>query len=301
MADSYPIIQVHPEWVLEQEDMGTKEKFWYRKPGEDESDWLFKQPRPGTGEHWAEKIAAEVAMVLGIRHATVELAEFREEHQKRRGSASESFVADDQELVHGNQVLEWTVVDYDPSIRFGQSDHSFENIWNSLDRVFEEREAAEEIQQSIAGYLILDAVIGNTDRHHENWGLLRRRAGSRWVGRLAPSFDHASSLGRELLDRRRLQLTEERRVGQYSKKGRGGIYWSRDARYGPSPLELVRMAVAAHPSSFGASLESLTGLRDGLVSKIVNRVPSDWMSRSAREFAINLITFNRNQLMELSR
>ena len=237
MADSYPIVQVHPEWVLEQEDMGTKEKFWYRKP----------------------------------------------------------------ELVHGNQVLEWTVGDYDPNIRFGQSDHSFENIWNSLDRVFEKREAAEETEQGIAGYLILDAVIGNTDRHHENWGLLRRRVGSRWAGRLAPSFDHASSLGRELLDRKRLQLLKERRVRQYSEKGRGGIYWSRGARYGPSPLELVRKAVAAHPISFEASLERLTDLRDALVSEIVNWVPSDWMSRSAREFAIGLITCNRNQLMELSR
>ena len=301
MADSYPIVQVHPEWVLEQEDMGTKEKFWYRKPGEDDSDWLFKQPRPGTGEHWAEKIAAEVARVLGVPHATVELAEFREEHQNRRGSASESFVSHDEELVHGNQVLEWTVGDYDPNIRFGQSDHSFENIWNSLDRVFEKREAAEETEQGIAGYLILDAVIGNTDRHHENWGLLRRRVGSRWAGRLAPSFDHASSLGRELLDRKRLQLLKERRVRQYSEKGRGGIYWSRGARYGPSPLELVRKAVAAHPISFEASLERLTDLRDALVSEIVNRVPSDWMSRSAREFAIGLITCNRNQLMELSR
>ena len=68
----------------------------------------------------------------------------------------------------------------------------------------------------------------------------------------------------------------------------------------PSPLELVGKAAAAHPESFGASLESLTDLRDGLVSQIVNRVPSDWMSRPAREFATNPITFNRNQLMELS-
>lgn len=154
MADSYPIVQVHPEWVLEQEDMGTKEKFWYRKPGEDESDWLFKQPRPGTGEHWAEKIAAEVAMVLGIRHATVELAEFREEHQKRRGSASESFVADDQELWHGNQIMEWTVAEYDPNIRRGQADHSFENIWSSFERIFNERRVARKNRTVFAGYLI---------------------------------------------------------------------------------------------------------------------------------------------------
>lgn len=74
--------------------------------------------------------------------------------QHRRGSVSESFVCDDQELVHGNQVLEWSVVGYDSNLRFGQSDHSFDNIWNSLDRVFEEREAVEETQEGIAGYLI---------------------------------------------------------------------------------------------------------------------------------------------------
>ena len=46
-----------------------------------------------------------------------------------------------------------------------------------------------------AGYLVLDAVIGNTDRHHENWGLLLRRTETGWKGQVAPSFDHASSLG----------------------------------------------------------------------------------------------------------
>ncbi|MYE16658.1 MAG: hypothetical protein F4Y07_09280, partial [Gemmatimonadetes bacterium] len=139
MSDSYPIIQVEPAWVLDDEDMGTKEKFWYRKPGDGEKEWLFKHPRARTGEHWAEKIAAEVAKVLGITHAAVELAQF-EEH---RGSASKSFVSEDQELVHGNQIMEWTVAEYDPNIRFGQSDHSFENIWTSFERVFKTRQAAE--------------------------------------------------------------------------------------------------------------------------------------------------------------
>ena len=71
--------------------------------------------------------------------------------------------------------------------------------------------------------MVLDAVIGNTDRHHESWGFLRRQVGGQWKGRLAPTFDRASSLGRELLDERRLLLLEEKRVGWYSAKGRGGI------------------------------------------------------------------------------
>lgn len=295
MAENYPIIQIQPEWALEPEEMGTKEKFWYRPPGENRVDWLFKRPRPDTGEHWAEKIAAEVATVLGIPHATVELAEFEEE----RGSVSESFVSKDQELVHGNQILEHTVVEYDPNVRFGQADHSFENIWGSLERVYRERSAAEKNRRVFAGYMVLDAVIGNTDRHHENWGLLRRQVGRQRRSRLAPSFDHASSLGREMLDERRTLLLQEKRVGWYSERGRGGVYWGRNAYANVSPIDLVRKAV--DPSHFTRALARLAGLRDSRVIEIVNRVPDDWMSPSARAFAISLICYNRNQLMELNR
>ena len=115
--------------------MGTKEKFWYRKLGEGEQEWLFKHPRENTGEHWAEKIAAEIASVLGVSHATVELAELL----GQRGSVSKS----------------WRV---------------------------EEHEAG-------------------------------------WLG---PSLDHASSLGRELLDGKRSLLLQEDRIGAYSEKGRPG-------------------------------------------------------------------------------
>lgn len=56
----YPILEIQPEWVLEPEVLGSKEKFWYRDP-DGESEWLFKYPQSGTGQHWSEKIAAEIA------------------------------------------------------------------------------------------------------------------------------------------------------------------------------------------------------------------------------------------------
>ena len=58
MPDLYPIVEVERESVRESEDMGSKDKFWYLQ---DAGYWLFKHPRCNTGEHWAEKIAAEVA------------------------------------------------------------------------------------------------------------------------------------------------------------------------------------------------------------------------------------------------
>ena len=275
--------------------MGSKTKFWYRHPGEQENHWLFKYPQPYTGQHWAEKIAAEIARLMGIVHARVELAAFVGE----RGSVTESFARGGRELVHGNQMLEGAVHGYDPRKKFGQSNHTLANIWQVMDRVFAEPEAARRAKLRIAEYAVLDALIGNTDRHHENWGILRKRAGVRWKGFVTPSFDHASSLGRELLDVRRDKLLIENRVGDYAEKGRGAIYWSEDERHGPSPLELVRRAAHRFPDLFQPALVKLEKLDESSISDLVNRVPVGWMTPSARVFSIALMRYNLEQLGDL--
>ena len=291
MSGSYPIVEVQPEWRVEVEEMGSKKKFWYRNP-ETDTDWLFKFPQDNTGQHWAEKIAAELAAHLGTLHAKVELADF----QGTLGSVTESFAGNGRELVHGNQLLERVVHGYDPERTFRQSAHTLSNIWRVMDRVFVNPDSARRAKLRIAAYLVLDALIGNTDRHHENWGLLRNRAGDQWRGFVAPSFDHASSLGRELLDARRDRILAENRVGNYAEKGRGAIYWSEEERHGPSPLELVRRGNGRHPDIFRPALAKLANLDENALRGLVNRVPNDWMTPSAREFASALLCYNFGRL-----
>ena len=237
MSEFYQIIEVRESWLLNQRDayeaMGSKDKFWYRPEGES-TRWLFKYPRGNSGEHWAEKIAEQVANLLNIPHARVELAVF----DGSRGSVTESFIDGELELVHGNQLLEMTVRGYDPGTRFGQSDHTLENIWLALDHVFGETDKSEDAKLQFAEYLVLDGIIGNTDRHHEDLGIVLTEG---QIAFLSPSSDHASSLGRELEDERRAMLIAENRVGRYSERGRGGIYWSQAERRGPSPTRSGRI------------------------------------------------------------
>lgn len=294
MPDPYPIIEVKPEWVRDPEDMGSKKKFWYRVPGGLLGEyWLFKYPRAKTGEHWAEKIAAEVAELLDIECARVELAVFTEE----QGSVTKAFTGLGQELVHGNQMLAVVVHGYDPEATYHHSSHTLANIWRVMEYFF--REAALETKLRMAEYLVLDALIGNTDRHHENWGILRRRVDDRWKGFVAPSFDHASSLGRELSDEKRDRRLTENRVGDYAEKGRGAIYWLEDDRHGPSPLELVRQAVSCYPDIFRPVGEKLKKFDEIAMEDIVNRIPGGWISSSARKFAIALMCYNFQQLQRL--
>ena len=127
MQEPYKVLTIQPEWVLEPEALGSKEKFWCRWP-EKKVSWLFKYCQPNTGQHWAEKIAAEFADILGILHADVELALFK----GARGSLSESFARRGRSLFHGNQILAGKVFGYEPDRRFRQSDHTLANIFRAV-------------------------------------------------------------------------------------------------------------------------------------------------------------------------
>lgn len=294
MSDFYPVFEVRQEWIFESEDMGTKIKFWYRSEDTD-TNWLFKYPRANTGEHWAEKIAAEVAGSLGIVHAKVELATYKGD----RGTITESFARRGRELLHGNNMLAILMPDYDAHQRFHQSHHTLSNIWEALELFFKSNRRIEVTKRHFASYLILDALIGNTDRHHENWGVHIRLTRGSWTSLLVPSFDHASSLGRELDDTHRDRRLNEKLVGRYSERGHGGIYWREDEGHGPSPLELVRRAVSDYPVHFSPVLLRLQSLDDNLFEEIVRRVPTDWMSEAARKFATELMLYNLSELRKI--
>lgn len=147
-----------------------------------------------------------------------------------------------------------------------------------------------------AGYLLLDAVVGNTDRHHENWGI---SLGAGQGVRLAPSFDHGSSLGRELRDERRLNRLREDQVGAYLRRGRGGVYWSEDEAHGPSPLELFRLASRRYPSAFLPALGRIDRHTSTNARELVRRVPEGWMSPAAVDFACKVMETSIEQLWRI--
>ena len=292
MADVYAIKKFPVESATDRETMGSRHKIWCRLSAKG-TEWLFKYPRAGSGEHWAEKVAAEVASRLDIQNAVVELAEYG----GQQGSVSASFTHERLELLHGNELLD-AIMDYDVNKRHGQSDHSLENIFRGLtvaDATFEMTSPLETVKQQFAGYLVLDALIGNTDRHHQNWGLLGERIPTGFRVSLAPSFDHASSLGRDISDQARALRVREGTVGQYSEKARGRVFWAGSARYGPSPLDLVRRASPEHPDLFREPLTRVRDRRSGF-EKIVRRVPDEWMSRIAKDFSVALLNYNATQL-----
>ena len=252
MAPGYfPIFTIDPNTVEDEEQLGSKPKFWFRHEGR---RWLFKEVRPNTGEHWAEKVAAELAVLLELPAARVELAQCLD----KRGCAVESFIVDrrKQFLVHGNELLAGAVTGYEREKRFRQSDHTLANIIRAVEKVFPAGPLRLLAAAQLCGYVTFDALIGNTDRHHENWGLFASIVtdssgkSSGLMIEIARSFDHASSLGRELLDEERARRLRDGAILSYIRKGRGGVYGASTDKHGLSPLAAAARARDAYPALF---------------------------------------------------
>lgn len=292
MPDFFPIIQLTEASVLYDEPMGTKDKFWCQVPGESGGGhWLFKQPRQQQEniEHLAEKIACELAGLVQVPCARVELAEYK----GVRGSISLDIRSAGEALVHGNEIIAGRVVGYDLQKRRRTSDHTFERIRQAILEVCGGR-CQEDLRQ-FAGYLVLDALIGNTDRHHENWAFLKREAGPT-EHRLAPSFDHASSLGREMRDERRVRLVGERMIAEYLRKGVGAIHLQEAEGEKITPLELVNRMATRFPECFCPSLIKVANVTDEAIACIVERIPVGWISAAQKDFAVAVVHESRQQL-----
>lgn len=204
-------------------------------------------------------------------------------------------------LVHGNELLREGDSTYPAAQLRGVSKHTVAAVLKALSSVAPPREMHETDLPSAAdwfvGYLLLDALVANGDRHHENWGVLQS-AGSPVC--LAPSYDHASSLGRELRDSertKRLTSRDRRRTVQaYAARARSAFYAGEgDAR----PLHPVDAFVEAARRLPGAATFWCARLRDVPVddlTAVLDRVPAGLLSVPAGDFARALLLENRRRL-----
>ena len=89
-------------------------------------------------------------------------------------------------------------------------------------------------------------------------------------------------------------------MAQYAEKAPGAIFWQATDKHGISPLELVRRAVGLHPEFFAPALKRLEKLDRARLHMIVTRVPEDWMSELARDFAVELMCYTLDQLNRIA-
>jgi hypothetical protein len=311
MNDPYPIFTLPRNARDSTEPMGTKEKFWFQHV--DGHRWLFKFNRPRHGDDWSEKVACETAESLGLPHAYVELAIF----EGRLGVMVRDFTnLGKLTLVHGNELLVKLInPTYPKDQNYRVTEHTVERVLSILDQPWMTRPDGfvshdEEIITAadvFAGYLMLDALIGNTDRHHENWAVVVPThdpggAVDRREVRLAPTFDHASCLGFNLSDKVRIDFMtpgNNRSIETFADKALSKLYLSVDAAKPLSPIAAFAESTKDRFLVRRAWLMRLSSVADDSFRQIIGRIPDHRTSQAARDFAYGLLLLNKARLLQL--
>jgi hypothetical protein len=286
--------------AVDSEPMGEPGKVWLLEP-RTSTKWLFKPIRmqndPGgafpQGDDWAEKIAADLAAVIGLPAARVELA-----RREDVAGAVSRHVAPGFDLRLGNELI----AAYDPDYPWQKTGTVEQYTLERIFRVLSDAniqgasvapDAGEHSALSVfAGFLVLDAWVANQDRHHGNWGVVEDLvAGS--PTRLGASFDHGSSLGFQLRDDFKADLLARDAVEAWAKRG-----VCRPMRGRPNLVDLAIEGVGIAGGPAMHWIERLDGVTATEETSIVMAVPDGRMSQVGRMFALTVLSTNRRRLLD---
>ncbi len=294
--------------VVRVEPRGAAAKLWIREPGGSstrfESDWLFKPV--STQENgvrqisdWTECVGSVIARTMGIPAAESRLAM----RAGVDGVIVRNVRAPGYDMVSGRLAMLHEIgVETRDSVRDKTASigHSISNVLRTLGEYSAPPGWATWADASavdvMVGYLVLDALIGNGDRHEQNWSILRARSSIDDLrDAIAPSYDVEASLGFQLSDYQRSErLRSPRTMEQFAARGLARRF------DGDRATSLVDLAVRSARSCTAAGARQLLGLVEQIATADFPALVSgvDGVSEVARTFAVNVLEINGRRLRD---
>lgn len=281
------LFTISTEWTEQQwfSTGGTRAKKYILSP--DGKFYYFKRSqfklatptKPGKDfkyEFWNEIIAHEVGSLLGFKVLRYDLAIDGE----LMGCISESMIdSENQELIEAVKYLQAYSPDYDP----GKKEHRTWYTFSLIEGALESAKIGHFINDLLE-LIVFDALIGNGDRHQENWAVITHQ---RLISdvyytpeiKFAPIYDSGSSLGRELLDETvELFLTSDKDLEKYIAKGTSEIHWENKK---VSHFELIRNLLdSSHKEKVKDIIERVIRKYDGakieaIIEEIDQKTPEN--------------------------
>lgn len=263
-------------------------------------------------EFWSEVIASEIGEALGLDILHYDVA-WRDD---RLGCLSKSMIdPQKEELQEGYKWLTGFDSKYDIK---DKDAYTFQII----ERLLTTRFKQEGFIKDLIEIIVFDSIIGNEDRHQENWSIIvtnklvdkstifrKRKTVTETSYSFAPIYDSGSSMGRELTDEKVSQMLRNNvQFEAYVKRGQSEIHWAGE-RGKQKHLDLIsKVSGLGYKDTVQGIINSIRAKYNAdTIADIINNIdgclPAEHsllkIPQTRKEFLIKLVSLRFNMLFEL--
>lgn len=204
-----------------------------------------KKDRYHPDQFWSEIIAYRIGCLLNIPVPPAFVS--YDSDNNVCGALIEWFLNNpdqpEERRVHGGDIMVDMIPGYD---RRKGKEHNFVTIERYLSVVEKLCVFESDWRFYWCDMLLFDALIGNTDRHQDNWELLWNQEQDKHV-RMSPVFDNGTSLGYEILESKMGDFYQHDKMKYYIGKGRHHLRWQLKDELQCQHLDLLRRLTIKFP------------------------------------------------------
>lgn len=246
---------------------------------------MFKYEREDydCSEACSEKLAYEIAKVLGYDCAKIELAV---DNDNKIGVLNYYF-SDRFNAPHTD------IVAYlNENIKERNSYYTISNIKSVLDDI------DTDLFENFIKIMVFDALIGEQDRHEENWGITVKQGKSF----ISPLYDNGDSLLREFrnIENAQKYYSGLKDFDAYINRSKTVIY-KEDNKKQYKHFELMKYLYDNFPQYISPEFDNLKKLTDEIIEELVNKIPDDLLSNEHKKYIIIYLIRRRNTLLNIKK
>ena len=244
---------------------------------------IFKYERSDylCSEACSEKLSYEIALFLGYECARIELAM---DNNQKLGILNYLFL--DKDVAEHMDAVVYLNTKNEAREKY----YNISNIKQCLDNL------NESLFKDFIKIMIFDALVGEQDRHEENWGVQNIRGNYK----LSPLYDNGCNLLREFKNEK---LAEQYYNGQkdfeaYIRRSQTIIYKDNSNKKFKH-FELVEYLNKLYHDDVQPELVKLRKLTNVNIEKIVNKIPNNLLTQKHKEYIILYLIKRRDILLNM--
>lgn len=262
-------------------------------------------------QYWMEVIAYRVGQVLGVPvpPAFVGSRHRPDDGPLEYGALIEWFYDPEHEgYTDGGRYMACAIKDFD--VKRG-TQHNFKTIIAFL--LFPEK--LEKLIESWTDILTFDTIIGNTDRHQDNWGVIsnvvfktieKSNVDEKYMLALSPAFDNGTALGHEILEQNFAKFEDDKVLFRYltnPAKARHHMRWSLEDATPLNFFGFIKRLVEAYPFVKDRVLRMIDFTQSTLEERLsalpmIQVDPESQLTEARLAFTIRLIMKRRELLLK---